>query len=82
MVYTSLGYGFESIFIPMDLLMSIIYIRRVHGYGFVSTVPKPVNPWVFQTQQNLLHIVILFYKLITNLLSPYLLPIFYQMVNV
>jgi hypothetical protein len=49
-VFTSLGYGFGSIFIIMGLLVGINHTRRVYGYGFiVPIVSKPVNPWVFKT---------------------------------
>jgi hypothetical protein len=67
-VFTPLGYGFGSIFIPMSLLMGINLYPVGLWVRFVPIVPKPVNPWVFETRPNLSHIVILFYKRTTNLL--------------
>ena len=43
-VFTPLGYGFGSTFRSMDLLMG----TKLYEYGFVPTIPEPVNPWVFK----------------------------------
>jgi hypothetical protein len=66
----------------MGLLMGINVYPTGSWVRVCSYSTQTREPVGFLNPTKLVHIVILFYKRTTNLLSTYLLPNFYQIVNV